>query len=65
MGKRRPQPHARVEKTTFYREVEISLSRELGRKVRVAGSEGKGSLTIDFYSDEELSDMAERLCAEK
>ena len=65
LGKRRPQPHARVEKTTFYREVEISLSRELGRKVRVAGSEGKGSLTIVFYSDEELSDMAERLCAEK
>ena len=50
---------------TFYKEVELSLSTELGRKVRVSGSEGKGSVTIDFYSEEELAEMAKRLCGEK
>ena len=66
MGKRRPaSPAAHPTAEAFYKEVEIALARELGRKVKVNGAAGKGTLTIDFYSDEELSDMAERLCAEK
>lgn len=65
MGRRRPHAAVRGASEAFYKEVEIALARELGRKVRVSGADGKGTLTVDFYSDEELSDMAERLCAEK
>lgn len=65
MGRRRPHTAVRGASEAFYKEVEIALARELGRKVRVSGTDGKGTLTVDFYSDEELSDMAERLCAEK
>lgn len=50
-------------KPSFYTEVEIALSENLGRKVRVAkgsGSKG-GTLTLEFYSDEELRELANRL----
>lgn len=50
---------------SFYKEVELALKAELGRKVRISGVKGKGSLTIDFYSDEELADMAMRLGGKK
>ena len=50
-----------MSKTSFYKEVELSLTAEIGRKVQIFGSKGKGTLTIDFYSDEELVDMAMRL----
>lgn len=49
-------------KNTFYSEVEISLKNELGRKVNIKStSKGKGTLTIEFYSDDELADFARRL----
>lgn len=49
-------------KPSFYSEVELSLKNELRRKVQVTpGGKGKGTLTIEFYSDEELADFAKRL----
>lgn len=49
-------------KNTFYSEVEISLKNELGRKVNIKPtSKGKGTLTIEFFSDDELADFARRL----
>ena len=37
---------------TFYKEVELSLKNEIGRKVYIKPtSKGKGTLTIEFYSD--------------
>ncbi len=52
-------------KTSFYKEVELALKEELGRKVQIVGKAGKGTVTIDFYSDEELADMAMRLGGKK
>ena len=50
-------------KTTFYSEVELSLKNELHRKAVVKQTgKGKGTLTIEFFSDEELAEFAERLC---
>lgn len=46
---------------TFYKEVELALSAEIGRKVKVITGNGKGILQVEFYSDEELADMASRL----
>ena len=45
----------------FYDEVELSLSEALGRKVRVLNGRGKGTLEIEFYSMEDLKDIANSL----
>lgn len=51
-----------VAKNNFYSEVEISLKNELGRKVDIKSKgKGKGTITIEFYSEEELADFARRL----
>ncbi len=52
-------------KNTFYSEVEISLKNELGRKVYIKPKgKGKGTITLEFYSDEELADFAKKLVGE-
>lgn len=49
-------------KNNFYSEVEISLKNELGRKVDIKSKgKGKGTITIEFYSEGELADFARRL----
>lgn len=49
-------------KPTFYSEVELSLKNELHRKVNITPTgNGKGKITIEFFSDEELSDFARKL----
>lgn len=49
-------------RNTFYSEVEISLKEELGRKVNIKPKgNGKGTITVEFYSEEELADFARRL----
>lgn len=51
-----------IAKNNFYSEVEISLKNELGRKVDIKSKgKGKGTITLEFYSDEELADFARRL----
>ena len=52
-------------KSNFYSEVEISLKNELGRKVEIKSKgKGKGTITLEFYSDEELADFAKKLVGE-
>lgn len=52
-------------KNSFYSEVELSLRNETHRKVNIVSKgKGKGTLTIEFYSDEELADFARKLGAE-
>lgn len=46
---------------SFYREAEMALATELGKKVTVTASKDQGSLTIEFYSREEFSDLIRRL----
>ena len=53
-------------KPTFYNEVELSLKNEMRRKVSIKTTgKGKGTLTIEFFSDEELTDFANRLSENK
>lgn len=48
--------------SNFEKEVALSLKEVLHRPVKITGGKnGKGSLTIEFYSKEELSDFAKRL----
>lgn len=68
MTKAKPKT-VKVEKPTvknnFYSEVEISLKNELGRKVDIKSKgKGKGTITLEFYSDEELADFAKKLVGE-
>ena len=49
-------------KPTFYSEVELSLKNEMHRKVHINPSgNGKGTLTIEFLSDDELAEFAKKL----
>ena len=53
-------------KNTYYSEVELSLKNELHRKVNIkSNGKGKGTLTVGFFSDQELADFAKRLAEEK
>ncbi len=62
MAKSSPSKPAKKTKPTFYNEVEISLKNELRRKVTVTPTgKGKGKLTIEFFSDEELTEFAKKL----
>ena len=64
---KKPQTAKKAEKKdTFFSEAEIALKAELGRRVKIA-QKGKnsGTLTLEFFSREELADFAKRLTAEK
>lgn len=50
------------ESTPFITEMQISLEKHLGRKVRISSKDGeRGSITIDFYEQSELSEIADKL----
>lgn len=60
---KKPQTAKKSEKKdTFFSEAEIALKAELGRRVKIT-QKGKnsGTLTLEFFSREELSDFAKRL----
>lgn len=60
-----PNPKKTLHKDNFYNEVEFSLKNELGRKVYIKPTgEGKGTITLEFFSKEELSDFAKKLTDE-
>lgn len=46
---------------SFYDEVELSLTETLGRRVRVFNGRGNGTLEIEFYSAEDLKEIANKL----
>lgn len=46
---------------SFYDEVELSLSETLGRRVKVFNGKEKGTLEIEFYSIEDLKNIANKL----
>lgn len=45
----------------FYDEVELSLTEVLGRKVKVYNGRGRGTLEIEFYSADDLKNIANKL----
>lgn len=50
-------------KPSFYCMVELALNESLGRKIKVNKNKGKqgGVLQIEFYSDEELTELSNKL----
>lgn len=49
---------------SFFDEVELALTEHLGRRVKVQAHDGKGSLQLEFYSPEDLRELANRLSPE-
>lgn len=64
-------PVSRAKKTepkrdTFYDEVAIALKNTLHRKVNIKPKEnGKGTVTLEFYSKDELAEFARKLSADE
>lgn len=50
-------------KPSFYSMVELALNESLGRKIKINKNKGKqgGVLQIEFYSDEELTELSNKL----
>ena len=50
-------------KPSFYSMVELALAESLGRKISISKNKGKkgGVLQIEFYSDEELTELSNKL----
>lgn len=61
-GKEKPNSPKTTKIDSFYSEVELALKAETHRKATVkAGKNGKGTITIEFYNKDELTDIANRL----
>ena len=52
-------------KDTFYTEAEISLAKALETNVSIIPGEKKSTIQIEFYSDEDLTDIVNRLANSK
>ena len=51
-------------KNKIYIETESALASQIGRKVKISGNGKRGTLTIEFFSDEDLFDLASKLSGE-
>lgn len=57
---------AEPKRDTFYDEVAIALKNTLHRKVNIKPKEnGKGTVTLEFYSKDELAEFARKLSADE
>ncbi|MBR4282952.1 MAG: ParB/RepB/Spo0J family partition protein [Clostridia bacterium] len=55
------KPAANPNRDPYFDEVALALSEALGRRVKVTKEKGKGVLSIEFYNNDELKDMANKL----
>lgn len=56
------RPVSKPKTDSFYSEVELALKAETHRKAVVkAGKDGKGTITLEFYNKEELTELANRI----
>ena len=49
------------EKSRFYVEAALSLKERIGRNVKIKGNNGKGNITLEFFSDDDLKKITELL----
>lgn len=59
-----PEPEPPVQIHSYYGEVEQALHTRLGRKVKVQYKKNKGTLTLEFYDDDDLRELAHLLSPE-
>ncbi len=64
-NKKEKEPKTASPENRFYTEVSLSLKQALHRKVKIKSTgKQKGTITLEFYSDDELADFAKRLAGE-
>ena len=64
-GKKRPKPPKKDPKSPELKSLEEELQSSLGTKVRITrNKQGKGTLTIHYYSDEEFNTLIDRFLKE-
>lgn len=67
MSKEKPKPAPDASQPAgwgedpFFRELELAMNEELGRKVKIQRSGKGGTLQIQFWDEEDLRDLAQRL----
>lgn len=60
--KRARSSQINLQKPSFYTEVELALQEALHRKIKIVKlGEGHGAISVEFYGDEELRDIAAKL----
>ena len=60
-GKKKAEKPA-VKQDSFYREVELALKNETHRKAVIKpGKNGRGTITIEFYNKDELTELANKI----
>jgi len=66
LAKKEPKKaKATPKRSNFYDEVELSLKEAMNRKVTVKNTgKGKGTITLEFFSDDELREFAKKLAGE-
>ena len=52
-------------KNKTYVETEAALAEQIGRKVKISGNGKSGTLQIEFFSDDDLFDLAKKIAGEK
>lgn len=57
-------PATAFSRDSFYHEVELALTEQMGRRVRVSEKNGGGLLQIEFYDQEDLRSLANQLSPE-
>ena len=57
-------PATAFSRDSFYHEGELALTEQMGRRVRVSEKNGGGLLQIEFYDQEDLRSLANRLSPE-
>ncbi len=64
-NKKEKEPKKVAEQNNFYTEVALSLKQALHRKVKIKSTgKQKGTITLEFYNEDELADFAKRLAGE-
>ncbi len=61
----RPSSPSGEEKEAFYKELELAMNAELGRKVRIRPGRIGGTVEIAFFDQEDLRSIAYRLAGEE
>lgn len=52
-----PQKKTKPRKIRYYEEAELALKEHLGRKVSISGTKKRGMLQIEFYGQDDLTDI--------
>ncbi len=58
---KKPSQKNAFSKNQYYEEAQLAVGEYLGRKVKVAGTQKKGVLQIEFYGEEDLKNLMEEL----